>query len=98
MTPFATWIEDNAAHVCQKLCSEIKQSTFQASILLDETTDSAVESHSIAFTRCEKDRKMKEEFFSNTLSATTTTADVKTLVDLFFEANKLSWQNFKPQR
>ena len=39
---------------------------------------------------------MKEEFlFCNTLSATTTAANVKVLVDSFFEANKLSWQNFK---
>ena len=39
---------------------------------------------------------MKEEFlFSNTLSATTNTADIKALVESFFEANKLSWQNFK---
>ena len=32
--------------------------------------------------------------FSNTLSATATAADVKALVDSF-EANELSWQNFK---
>ena len=39
---------------------------------------------------------MKEKFlFSNMLSATTTAADVKALVDSFYEANKLSWQNFK---
>ena len=39
---------------------------------------------------------MKEEFlFSNTLLATTTGADVKALVDSFFDANELSWQNFK---
>ena len=50
----------------------------------------------IAFVRYEKDRKMKEEFlFDNTLSATTTAADVKVLVDSFFEANKISSQNFK---
>ena len=85
-----------AANVCQQVCSEIKQSTLQASIQLDESTDSALESHFIAFTRYEKDRKMKEEFlFSNTLSATTTTADVKALLDSFFGANDLSWQNFK---
>ena len=33
--------------------------------------------------------------FGNTLSATTTAADVKALVDSFFEASKLSWQSFK---
>ena len=39
---------------------------------------------------------MKDELlFGNTLSATTTAADVKVLVDSFFEANELSWQNFK---
>ena len=39
---------------------------------------------------------MKEEFlFSNTLSATTTVADIKALVGSFFEANELCWQNFK---
>ena len=39
---------------------------------------------------------MKEEFlFCNTLSATITATDVKALVDSFFEANELNWQNFK---
>ena len=39
---------------------------------------------------------MKEEFlFSNTLPATTSAADIKALVDSFFEPNELSWQNFK---
>ena len=39
---------------------------------------------------------MKEEFlFGNTLSAKTTAADVKALVHSCFEANELSWQNFK---
>ena len=39
---------------------------------------------------------MKEEFlFCNTLSATTTAADIKVIVDSFFETNELSWQNFK---
>ena len=39
---------------------------------------------------------MTEEFlFGNTLSATTTATNVKILVDSFFEANELSWQNFK---
>ena len=39
---------------------------------------------------------MKEELlFCNTLSITTTAADIKTIVDSFFEANELSWQNFK---
>ena len=74
------WIDDMAANVCQQVYSEIKQSTLQASIQLDESTDSAVESHLIAFARYEKDRKMKEKFlFSNTLSATTVAADVKAL-------------------
>ena len=82
--------------MCQQVCSEIKQSTLQASIQLDKCTDSASESHWIAFARYEKDGKMKEEFlFSNTLSATTTAADVKVLEDSFFEASKLSSQNFK---
>ena len=38
---------------------------------------------------------MKEFLFSNTLSTTTSAANVKALVDSFFEVNKLSWQNFK---
>ena len=85
-----------AASVCQQVCSKIKQSTLHASIQLDESTDSALESQLIAFFRYEKDRKMKKEFlFRNTLSATTTAADVKVIADSFFEANKLSWQNFK---
>ena len=83
--------DDMAANVCQQVFSEIKQTTLQASIQLDESTVSALESHLIAFARYEKDRKMKEEFlFSDTLSVTTTAADVKALVDSFFEANELS--------
>ena len=85
-----------AANVCQQVCFEIKQSTLQASIQLDESTDRALKSHLIAFARYKKNRKLKKELlFSNTLSATTTATDVKALVDSFFEANKLSWQNFK---
>ena len=39
---------------------------------------------------------MKEEFlFSNTLSATIIVAEIKALVDSFFEANVLSLHNFK---
>ena len=83
------------AKVCLQVCSHIKQSTIQASIQLDKSTNSALESHLIAFARYDEDRKMKNKFlFSNTLS-TTTTADVKAIVDSFFEANELSWQNFK---
>ena len=89
-------IDDMAANVCQQVCSEIKQSALQASIQLDESTDSALESHSIAFVRYEKDRKIKEEFlFSDALLAATIDANVKALVDSFFQANELSWQNFK---
>ena len=78
-------IDDMADNVCQQICSIIKQSTLQASIHLYESTNSALESHLIAFAQYEKDRKMKEEFlFSNTLSATTTAADVKAFVDSFF--------------
>ena len=80
-----------AAYVCQQVCSEIKQSTLQASIQLDKSNDSALESYLIAFAQYKKDGKTKEEFlFSNTLPATTTAADVKALVDSFFEANKLA--------
>ena len=89
-------IDDMVANVCQQVCSDIKQSTLQASIQLDESTDSALESHLIAFARYEKYRKMKKAFlFSNILSPTTTAADVKALVGSFFEANELCWQNFK---
>ena len=85
-----------AADVYQQVCSEITKCTLQASIQLDESTNIAFESHLIAFTQYEKDRKIKEEFlFSNTLSATTTVVDVEAFVDSFFEANELSWQNFK---
>ena len=52
-------IDDMAANVCQQVCSEIKQSALRASIQLDESTDSALESHSITFVRYEKDRKIK---------------------------------------
>ena len=89
-------IDDMAANVCQQVYSEIKLSALQASIQLGESTDSALESHLIVFARYEKDKRIKENFFfSNTLSATTTAADVNALVNSFFEANKLSWQNFK---
>ena len=50
----------------------------------------------IAFARFETDKKMKGEFlFSNTLSATIIVAEIKALVDSFFEANVLSLHNFK---
>ena len=89
-------IDGIAANMCQQICFEIKQSTIHASIQLDESTDSALQSHLIAFARYERDRKMKKEFlFSNTLSTTATAADVKALVNSFFEASELSWQNFK---
>ena len=84
MTPFADELTTWLLMCASKFFSEIKQSTLQARIQLDESTDSALESHLIAFDRHEKDKKTKEEFlFSNTLSATTTAADVKTLVDFF---------------
>ena len=74
-------IDGRAANFC-----EIKQSMLQASIQLNESTNSALENHLITFARYEKDRKMKEELlFSNTLSATTTTVDVKALVDSFLK-------------
>ena len=44
-------IDDMAANVCQQVCSEIKQSTLQTSIQLDEFTDNALVSHLIAFAR-----------------------------------------------
>ena len=77
-------IDDTVANVFQQVCSEIKQSTLQASIQLVESIDRVLDSHLIAFARYEKDRKMKEEFlFSSTLSATRAVADVKALVDSF---------------
>ena len=89
-------IDDMATDVCQQVCSEIKQSMLQASLQLDESTDTTLECHLIAFAQYEKNKKMKEEFlFCNTLSATTTAADIKVIVDSFFETNELSWQNFK---
>ena len=89
-------IDDMAADVCKQVRSEIKQRTLQASVQLDESTDIALESHLIAFARYEKEGKMKEEFlFCNTLPTTTTAVDVKAIVDSFFEANGLGWQNFK---
>ena len=72
------------------------QGTIQASIQLDESTNRALESCLTDFARYEKDSKIKKElWFSNTLSATTTVADVEALVNSFFEANELSWQIFK---
>ena len=39
---------------------------------------------------------MKEEFlFCDTQPTTATAVDVKAIVDSFFEANGLAWQNFK---
>ena len=82
--------------VCQQVCTEIKESMLQANIQFDESTDTALESHLIAFVRYEKERKMKEEFlFCNTLSTTATAIDIKAVVKCFFEANGLSWINFK---
>ena len=89
-------IDDMATDVCQQVCSEIKQSIFQASLQLDESTDTTLDCHLIAFARYEKNKKKKEEFlFCNTMLATTTAADIKAIVDSFFETNELSWQNFK---
>lgn len=89
-------IDDMAVNVCQQVCSEIKQSKIQASLQLDESTDCALENHLIAFARYEKEGKIKEEFlFCNTMPSTTTAVDVKTIVNSFFEANGLGWQNFK---
>ena len=48
-------IEDMTTNVCQQVSFEINQSTLQASIELVESTVSALESHSIAFVRYEKD-------------------------------------------
>ena len=73
-----------AANVCKQVYSEIKQNTFQTNIQLDESTDSALERHLIIFARYEKDRNIKEELLLYTLSATTTAADFKALVDSFF--------------
>ena len=36
-------IDDMAVNVCQQVCSEVKQSTLQTNIQLDEPTDSALE-------------------------------------------------------
>ena len=77
-------VDDMAADVCQQVCSEIKQSMLQASIQLDESTDTTLECHLIAFARYEKNKKMKEEFlFCNALSATTTAADIEAVMDFF---------------
>ena len=79
-------IENMDANVCQQVCSAIKKSMLQPSIQLHESTYSALESHLIAFAGYEKDIQMKVEFlFSNTLSATTTAADVKALADSFLK-------------
>nr|XP_039265785.1 protein ZBED8-like [Styela clava] len=89
-------IDDMAADVCQQVCSEIKQSKLQASLQLDESTDTTLESHLIAFARYEKNEKIKEEFlFCKSMPSTTTALDVKTIVNAFFIANELSWCNFK---
>ena len=85
-----------AADLCQQVCSEIRQSMLQASIQLHDSTSCALESQLIAFALYEKDRKIKEEsLFNNTLSATTTAADVKAFVGSRFEAHELSWHSFK---
>jgi len=51
-------VDDMAINVCQHVCSEAKQSTLQASIQLDESTDIAFESHLIAFARYECSRQV----------------------------------------
>ena len=90
------WIDDMATDVFQQICSEIKQSMFQASLQLDESTDTTLECRLITFAQYDKNKKMKEEFlFCNTMSATKTAADIKVIVDSFLETNELSWQNFK---
>ena len=38
-----------AVDVCQQVCTKIKESTLQASIQFDESTDTALESHLITF-------------------------------------------------
>ena len=48
-------IDEMAANMCQEVCSKIKQSTLQASIQLDKSTHSTLESNLIAFARYEKD-------------------------------------------
>ena len=50
-------VDDMAADVCQQVCSEIKQSMLQTSIQLDESTDTTLECHLIAFARYEKNKK-----------------------------------------
>ena len=72
-------IDNMAVKVYQQVCSKIKQSTLQASIQLDKSTDSALESHLIAFTGYEKEE-------DTTLSAKTTAADVKAFVNSFLKA------------
>ena len=86
-----------AANVCQQVCSEIKQSMPQTSIELNESIDTTLECHLFDRVRgIRENKKIKEEFlFCNTLSATTTTADIKAIVESFFGANELSWQNVK---
>ena len=77
-------IDSMAVDVCQQVCTEIKESTLQASVQFDESTDTALENHLIAFVRYEKERKMKEEFlFCNTLSTTATAIDIKAVVECF---------------
>ena len=89
-------IDDMAAVVCQQVCSEIKQSTLQASIQLDKLTklNSALETHLNAFARHEKDRKfvshrlferfLKERFQSSFLC-------IKMRFKSFFEKTKTTY-------
>ena len=89
-------IDEMADDVCQQVCTKIKQSKIQASFQLDESTDTALESQLIAFTRYENRGTMKEEYlFCNSIPTTTTAADVKVIVESFFKANGLTWLNFK---
>ena len=49
------------------VCCEIKQSTLQASLQLDESTDTALESQLIAFARYEKEGRPEESLHEVTV-------------------------------
>ena len=89
MTPFANgltiWLLMCANEFAPK---SSKARSRLASIQLDESTDSSLESHLIVFTQYEKDKKMKEEFLCLAIHCQPQQL-------LCFKANELSWQNFK---
>lgn len=88
-------ISDMSIDIKDQVVSEMKTAPLGIfAIQLDETTDVANCAQLLAFTRYIKNDDFKEEFlFCQTLEASTTGADIFELVNSFFEAEGLQWNN-----